>query len=183
WRVLADAGRGITAFVQGGLSELGDRLGPINWQFPPDKPFDPVDFEHFLEQLPRDLDGRPLRHAVEVRHPDFACDRFVELARRHGVAIVFTDSPEYPSFADLGADFVYARLMRSDAKRATGYTARELDAWAGRARTWASGGEPADLPRVAPSMRSAAPRAVYIYFIGAAKVRNPAAAMALIERL
>jgi uncharacterized protein YecE (DUF72 family) len=182
-RVLADAGPAITRFVQGGLAELGDRLGPINWQFPVHKAFEPDDFARFLQLLPRDLDGRPLRHVVEVRHPGFACQAFVELVRRHGIAIVFTDSIEYPSFADLGADFAYARLMRSDAKRANGYAPRELDAWAERARTWTRGGEPADLPRIAPSMPSAAPRDVYIYFIGAAKVRNPAAAMALIERL
>lgn len=182
-RVLADAGPAITRFVQGGLAELGDRLGPINWQFPAHKAFEPDDFARFLQLLPRDLDGRPLRHVVEVRHPGFACEAFVELVRRHGVAIVFTDSTDYPSFADLGAEFAYARLMRSDAKRATGYAPRELDAWAERAREWARGGEPADLPRIASSMPPAAPRDVYIYFIGAAKVRNPAAAMALIERL
>lgn len=182
-RVLADAGRAIADFVHGGLSELGDRLGPINWQFPPHKPFEPADFARFLEQLPRDLDGQPLRHVVEVRHPGFACIEFVELVRRHGVAIVFTDSPKYPSFADLGADFVYARLMRSEAECATGYAPSALDAWATRARAWADGGEPADLPRVAASMPPAGSRDVYLYFISAAKQRNPAAAMALIERL
>lgn len=182
-RVLADAGRAITDFVQGGLSELGDRLGPINWQFPPHKPFEPADFARFLELLPRDLDGQPMRHVVEVRHPGFACIEFVELVRRHGVAIVFTDSPKYPSFADLGADFAYARLMRSEAACTTGYAPAELEAWAARAQAWAKGGEPADLPRVAPSMPSARPRDVYLYFISAAKQRNPAAAMALIERL
>ena len=182
-RVLADAGRAIADFVHGGLSELGDRLGPINWQFPPHKPFEPADFARFLEQLPRDLDGRPLRHVVEVRDPGFACVEFVDLVRRHGVAIVFTDSPKYPSFADLGADFVYARLMRSEADRATGYATKELDAWAARAHDWAGGDEPADLPRIGPTMPPAGPRDVYLYFISAAKQRNPAAAMALIERL
>lgn len=182
-RVLADAGPAITRFVQGGLAELGDRLGPINWQFPAHKAFEPDDFARFLAMLPHELDGQPLRHVVEVRHRGFACAAFVELVRRHGVAIVFTDSTDYPSFADLGTDFAYARLMRSDAKRATGYTSRELDAWTARARAWARGSEPEDLPRIAPSMPSATPRDVYIYFIGAAKVRNPAAAMALIERL
>lgn len=182
-RVLADAGPAISRFVQSGIAELGDRLGPINWQFPPHKAFEPDDFARFLESLPRELEGRPLRHVVEVRHPGFECLEFVELVRRHGVAIVFTDSPDYASFADLAADFAYARLMRSNAKRATGYTPAELNAWATRARVWASGGEPADLPRVAPSMLRAAPRDVYLYFIGAAKVRNPAAAMALIKRL
>jgi uncharacterized protein YecE (DUF72 family) len=182
-RVLADAGRAIAAFVHGGLSELGDRLGPINWQFPPHKAFEPDDFARFLELLPRDLDGRPMRHVVEVRHASFACVEFVELVRRHGVAIVFTDSPEHPSFADLGTDFVYARLMRSEGARATGYAPRQLDAWAARAHAWAKGSEPAGLPRVAPSMPSTAPRDVFVYFISAAKQRNPAAAMGLIERL
>jgi uncharacterized protein YecE (DUF72 family) len=181
-RVLADAGRSIDDFVRGGLAELGDRLGPINWQFPPHKPFEPDDFAHFPDQLPSQLDGQPLRHVVEVRHANFACVEFVELVRARGVAIVFTDSPKYPSFADLGADFAYARLMRSEAACETGYPSSALDAWAMRAHAWARGSEPADLPRVAPPA-APAPRDVYLYFISAAKQRNPAAAMALIERL
>ena len=115
-----------------------------------------------------------------MRHPSFACAEYVALARRHRVATVFTDSPDYPSFADLTGDFVYARLMRSDAAVATGYASSALDRWAVRAQAWAHGGEPDDLPRIgAAEAAIAAPRDVFIYFIGAAKERNPAAAMAL----
>ncbi len=123
-RVLAEAGRTIADFVDGGLAELGDRLGPINWQFQPGKTFDAADFGAFLELLPRTLDGRALRHVVEVRHASFLCAQYVELARRHHVATVFTDSPKYPSFADLTGDFVYVRLMRSEAAQASGYPPR-----------------------------------------------------------
>ena len=181
---LADAGRTINDFVNGGLAELGDRLGPINWQFPPQHAFEPDDFAAFLDLLPRELDGRALRHVLEVRHDSFMCEDYLHLARRHRVATVFTDSPKYPSFADITGDFVYARLMRSEARVETGYPQTALDAWAGRAQAWAEGSEPADLPRVAPvgsAMGSA--REVFIYFISAAKERNPAAAMALLERL
>ncbi len=180
---LADAGGAIDAFVRGGLAELGDRLGPINWQFAKGRPFERDDFAAFLDRLPATLDGAPLRHVVEVRDASFLCGAFLDLVRARGVATVFTDSKEYPSFADLGADFVYARLMGSQAGIDTGYEPAALDAWAQRARTWADGGDPPDLPHVCPANPSNAPRDVYVYFISAAKERNPAAAMALIERL
>ena len=167
-----------------GLAELGDRLGPINWQFAKGRPFERDDFAAFLDRLPATLDGAPLRHVVEVRDASFLCGAFLDLVRARGVATVFTDSKEYPSFADLGADFVYARLMGSQAGIDTGYAPAALDAWAQRARTWAAGGEPDDMPRVEPAAgRKAPPREVFVFFIGAAKARNPAAAMALHARL
>lgn len=182
-RVLAEAGRSVSDFVEGGLAELGDRLGPINWQFAPTKAFDAADFGAFLEQLPRTLDGRALRHVVEVRHPSFQCAQYVELARRHGVATVFTDSPKYPSFADLTGDFVYARLMRSEPGQSSGYPAAALDRWAARAEAWATGAEPDDLPRVLAPAPAATARDVFVYFINGAKERAPHAAMGLLKRL
>ncbi|HKE46585.1 MAG TPA: DUF72 domain-containing protein [Rhodanobacteraceae bacterium] len=180
---LATAGKTINGFVFGGLAELGDRLGPINWQFSPTKAFDADDFAAFLDLLPRDLNGHAMRHVVEVRHASFACAAFVDLARKHRVATVFTDSDEYPSFADATGDFVYARLMRAEASNPTGYATPALDAWARRAREWSDGGEPADLPRVQPAPAAAGARDVFVYFINGAKERAPAAAMALIERV
>ncbi|MEO7325280.1 MAG: DUF72 domain-containing protein [Dokdonella sp.] len=182
-KVLADAGKSIDAFVNGGIAELGDRLGPINWQFPPHKAFEPDDFAAFLDVLPHSLDGRELRHVLEVRHESFVCAQYVDLARRHRVATVFTDSSEYPSLADVTGDFVYLRLMRSEAPIATGYPEKSLDAWAERARVWSRGDEPVDLPRVTASNARASPRDVFVYFISAAKERNPAAAIALLSRL
>ena len=183
-RKLAGAGALVRGFLFGGLAEFGDRLGPIVWQFPPSRAFERGDFAAFLDLLPRELNGRPLRHALEVRNETFLCTEFLELARARCCACVYTDSGEYPNFADLTGEFVYARLMRSRAQQPDGYPPGELDAWAGRARTWAHGGEPADLVRVAPTddTQSSA-REVFIYFIGSAKERNPAAAMALQRRL
>lgn len=180
---LAEAGGAVDAFVHGGLAELGDRLGPINWQFARGRPFERDDFAAFLDHLPQTLDGAPLRHVVEVRDTSFLCESFLDLVRARRVATVFTDSGEHPSFADITGDFVYARLMGSQARVETGYAPAALDAWTRRARAWAGGGDPDDLPHVAASRASASPREVFVYFIGAAKERNPAAAMALIERL
>ncbi|WP_407353052.1 DUF72 domain-containing protein [Luteimonas sp. R10] len=180
---LAGAGRTIEGFVSGGLSELGDRLGPILWQFDPRRAFEHDDFAAFLDLLPRELDGMPLRHVLEVRHASFACAAYLALARAHGLPTVFTDSPDYPSFADLTGDFAYARLMRSREGLASGYPDDELDAWARRARSWAAGEAPEDLPAVEANRAPVRPREVFVYFIGAAKARNPAAAMALQARL
>ena len=179
---LADAGKTIDAFVFGGLAELGDRLGPINWQLPERKAFDPGDLAAFFERLPRELDGIALRHVIEVRHASFACAEYVELARAHRVATVFTDSPEYPTIADVTGDFVYARLRCAQEREPTGYAPKALDTWAERAKTWAAGGDPESLPLLAASKKSKA-RDVFVYFINGAKERAPAAAMALLDRL
>lgn len=182
-KVLADAGKSINAFVRGGIVELGDRLGPVNWQFAPTKHFDAEDFGAFLDLLPRAVDGVGLRHVVEVRHASFACEEYVALASRHRVATVFADSPDYPSFADLTGDFAYARLMSSKASAKTGYAPAALKAWTRRAHVWAAGGDPPDLPRILPPGPASTPRDVFIYFINGAKERAPHAAMALLKQL
>jgi uncharacterized protein YecE (DUF72 family) len=121
---------------------------------------------------------------LDVRHPSFACEEYLRLARRHRAATVFTDSEDFPSIADRTADFVYARLMRANAAFKAGYAPKALDAWAERLRDWARGADPADLPRVGvPAAASARPRDVYAFFINGAKERAPAAARALIQRL
>ncbi len=183
-RVLAEAGDSVQRFVGSGLSELGPKLGPLVWQFAPTKVFDPIDFEAFLRLLPTEVDGLPLRHALDVRHQSFMDPAYLALARRYRCATVFTDSDGYPSFADLTGDFVYARLMRTESRLKTGYPPKALDRWADAARSWAGGGEPADVPRVEDAGQTTAqPRDVFMYFISGAKERAPAAAMALLERL
>ncbi|HEX6707897.1 MAG TPA: DUF72 domain-containing protein [Albitalea sp.] len=182
-KLLATAGESIERFVGSGIAELGPKLGPVVWQFMPTKRFEAEDFEAFLALLPKEVEGVALRHVMDVRHASFKTPEFLALVRKHKAATVFTDSDDYPSFADLSADFVYARLMRAEAERPTGYAAQALDQWAQAASTWAGGGEPAELPRIADKPSPAKPRDVFIYFINGAKERAPAAAMALIERL
>jgi uncharacterized protein YecE (DUF72 family) len=181
-RTLAKTGPQVEDFL-GGIAELGDRLGPLVWQFDRGQRIVRDDFEAFLGLLPREAGGRALRHVLDVRDPAFVDADYLALARRHGMATVFTDSPEHPSFADVTADFVYARLMRARGEVPTGYPPAELQRWAERARTWAAGGDPADLPRIGPTPAAAGPRDVFVFFISAAKERNPAAAMALIAAL
>ena len=183
-RVLAEAGDSIKRFLDSGVLELRDRLGPMLWQFAPTKKFDAADFGKFLELLPRKAEGRTLRHVVEVRHASFCAPEFATLSRDFGVPIVFTDHATYPSIADVTGDFIYARLQKGKDTIPTAYPPKELDAWAERLRIWALGGVPVDLPRVDPAaMPKLAPRNVFAYVIHEGKVRAPAAAMALIERL
>lgn len=180
---LAEAGEKIDWFFGSGLEELGDKLGPIYWLLGPKKMFDRDEIARFLDLLPRTLNGRSLRHAVEVRHDSFATPAFVDLARERSVAITFADSDGYPGIADLTADFVYARLRRSVEEEPTGYPPAALDRWADIAHGWASGEAPKGLPYVTSERPAAASRDVFVYFISGAKVRNPAAATTLIERL
>jgi uncharacterized protein YecE (DUF72 family) len=183
-RVLAEAGDSIKRFLDSGVIELGDRLGPLLWQFAPTKKFDAADFGSFLELLPKSLNGRPLRHVVEVRHDSFREPAFIALLRRLGVAVVFAEHHQYPAIADVTADFLYARLQKGEEEITSGYPPKALDAWAKRVRTWSEGGEPDDLPRVDPAHPpTPQPRDVFVYFIHEAKLRAPAAAMALLERL
>lgn len=182
-RVLSEAGESIARFVDSGISKLGRKLGPIVWQFAPTKVFDADDFGAFLALLPTAVDGLKLRHVLDVRHPSFMTPAYLALARKHRCATVFTDSPDLPSFADLTADFVYARLMCSDAKLKSGYAPKALDGWAGVARAWAGGSEPADLPRVEATKDKGLPKDVFVLFINGAKEKAPHAAMGLLQRL
>src|SRR4029079_4593686 len=106
-RVLAEAGDSIKWFLDTGVLELGDRLGPFLWQFAPTKKFDPADFGKFLALLPRKLDGRQLRHVVEVRHDSICVAEFVALLRQFETPVVFAEHGKYPAIADVSGDFVY----------------------------------------------------------------------------
>lgn len=183
-RALERTGAQVEDFIAG-IAELGDRLGPLVWQFDAGTRIDRARFVDFLDLLPSEWDGKPLRHVLDVRDRSFVDAAYLALLRERGMAPVFTDSDEHPSFSDVTAGFVYARLMRSQASQPAGYAPAQLDLWAARARRWARGGEPDDLPKLdaATPAPAAARREVFVYFISAAKERNPAAAMALIERL
>lgn len=165
-KVLADSAGSIATFLGQGFTELGDKLGPINWQFAASKAFERDDFARFLDLIPDAQDGLPLRHALEVRHQSFADQAFFDLARARNMAVVFADHDEFVRVEEQTADFSYARFQRSVEAVETGYDEAALDGLARQARTWADGG-----------------RDVFIFFVSGAKVRNPAAAQALITRL
>jgi uncharacterized protein YecE (DUF72 family) len=165
-RALAEAGASVERFFASGVMELKEKLGPINWQFMATKKFDPADFEGFLKLLPKSVEGRPIRHAVEVRHDSFRTPDFVTLAREHGVAIVMAGDSEYPQIDEPTAPFAYLRIMGTSEAEPAGYSAAALDAWGESTRRLAADG-----------------RDVFLYVISGFKERNPAAAMAIIERL
>ncbi|WP_395673328.1 DUF72 domain-containing protein [Inquilinus sp.] len=169
-RVLAEAGESIERFVNSGITELKDKLGPINWQFLPTKQFDPKDFEAFLKLLPHSVDGHDLRHVVEVRHDSFRNPEFIDLLRAHKVAVVLTDKEGFPEIPDITAPFVYARLQRASEEIETGYAPKALDQWAKRAKAWAEGGAPDDLKPVgAPEAKPPKSRDVFVYMINGFK--------------
>jgi uncharacterized protein YecE (DUF72 family) len=183
-RVLAEAGDSIARFLNSGPLALGDRLGPLLWQFAPTKKFDEADFGAFLELLPPKFDGRKLRHVVEVRHASFCTPAFIKLLRGFSIPVVYAEHATYPAIADATGDFVYARLQKGKDSVKTGYPPKALDAWAKRAQTWAAGGMPGDLARVDKAPRAKKePRDVFLYVIHEGKLRAPAAAEALIARL
>jgi uncharacterized protein YecE (DUF72 family) len=182
-KVLAEGASSVERFLNSGILELKDKLGPINWQFAASKKFDAADFEGFLKLLPKTHEGRALRHAVEVRHDSFKSPDFVALVRDYGVAVITAADSEYPQIADVTAPFVYARIMGTVEREKAGYSKKQLDLWAARAKTWSAGGAPKDLEAVAPHKAGKGGRDVFLYVISGHKERNPAAAMAIIERL
>lgn len=164
-KILAEAGESVAKFVNQGIAELGDRLGPILWQFMATKHFDAEDFGAFLKLLPGNVDGVTLRHAIEVRHGSFDDPVFLDLAKDAGVAIVLADHDEYPAIQGHDVGFSYRRLMRAQADEQTGYDAEGLAYWTKDAQQQAKKGD------------------VYSFFISGAKERNPAAAQAMIVAL
>jgi uncharacterized protein YecE (DUF72 family) len=183
-RELATAGESIQRFMDSGIAELGAKLGPILWQLPPTTKFDVGDVERFLKLLPANAGDLRMRHALEARHDSFIDAAFVQLARRYNMAIVLADSAKYPAIAAMTADFVYVRLMKAVATEPTGYQPQTLSLWADRARQWAAGAAPSDLPMIETEVASAsAGRDVFMYAINGAKERAPAAAMRLLSTL
>lgn len=205
-RRLQDPEAALANFFASGVLELGEKLGPILWQLPPSFRFDPDRLAAFFERLPRSQgeavklahrhDGKPkdpgwagavarapVRHALEVRHPSFEDPAFPDLLRRHDIAQVVADAPDWPAFGDATADFVYVRLHGAEELYASGYGDAELDRWAARVHTFARGREPDEPPRLATRRAPQRNREVFVFFDNDAKVRAPHDAAALMRRL
>lgn len=179
-KVLGEAGESIARFLNSGVAELGDHLGPILWQFMATKKFDPADFEAFLKLLPASHAGVPLRHAVEVRHESFRVPEFAALLRRHGIGLVIADHADYPMLADVTADFAYLRLQTGSDDQPRCYDDARMAQWAERIRTVAGGAGLSGLPAADPVTHSdIQPRDVFVFFITEGKVNAPAGAMHL----
>jgi uncharacterized protein YecE (DUF72 family) len=206
-RKLKDVGEPLANFFSQGLLALGEKLGPILWQFPPNFRFDAEKIEAFFEMLPRDtqeaarlgkkhtafMNGRtffeahanhPLRHAMEIRHDSFKCPEFIALLRKHDVALVVADTAgKWPFLEDLTRDFVYARLHGDEQLYTSGYTPEALDKWAGRVNAWLAGREPPDAAHASEKpAKKRKQRDVFIYFDNDVKVRAPFDAMGLAQR-
>ena len=162
---LCEGAEGVGNFFAQGFAALGPKLGPVLWQFAGRRKFDRDDIAGFIDLLPESLDGMPLRHAIEPRNESFRDEKFVELCRARNIAVVFEDSDDYPCIEADTADFAYARLQRMSEDIETGYDGPALDGFAERARKWQKRGD------------------AYVFMINGAKVRAPAAALALQERL
>ena len=162
---LAESAESIANFFGQGFEALGPKLGPILWQFAPFKKFDCDDIAAFIDLLPPELNGLRLRHAIEPRNESFRDDGFFDLCRSRNVAIVYEDSADYPLIEADTADFAYARLQRMSEDVPTGYEPKSLDAFSAKAREWQRRGD------------------AYVFMINGAKVRAPAAALALQQRL
>lgn len=162
---LREAAQSIEWFFNSGVGELGAKLGPIFWQMAPYKKFDAAEMTAYFDMLPEKLGKLKLRHALEVRHASFTDDAFLKLARERNIAVVTVESEKHPLIIEPTADFAYARLELTQSNEPTGYAKPELKRWLKTAKDWEKSGD------------------VYLYFISGAKLRNPAAARAIIDRI
>ena len=177
----AEAAESVQRFLQSGLTELGSKLGPILWQLPPTRKFDPALAEAFLQLLPPKLGHHRLRHVIEAGHPSFADPAWINLLRQYGASPALVERENEP-LGDMTADFVYARLERNDEAAPLGYAEPALQTWAQRFRAWANGEAVDDLRRVAPADTEHA-RDCFVFFIAGDKVRAPDAAQAMLARI
>ena len=205
---LRDCEQALANFFASGVLRLGEKLGPILWQLPPTLRFDDAVLDAFLSSLPRDTEAalalarkrdttlmhgrtalsidrkRPLRHALEMRHPSFCDPSCMKLLRKHKVGVVVADTAgKFPYLEDVTADFVYLRLHGDAQLYASGYSDHALDRWGERIAAWAAGGEPSDAQRVGPRASKRARRDVYCYFDNDMKVHAPFDARGLMQRL
>jgi uncharacterized protein YecE (DUF72 family) len=184
-------------FFASGLLALGPKLGPILWQLPPTFRFDAEVLAAFFGTLPRTttaavevarrhddrMEGRtwlttdadrPIRHALEVRHPSFETPEFAAVLREHDVALVVADSAgRFPRMFDVTSDFVYVRLHGAEELYVSGYPEELLQEWAARIDGWRTGRDTPD----------GVPRDVYVYCDNDVKVRAPYDAIRLRELL
>ncbi|NML42562.1 DUF72 domain-containing protein [Ramlibacter sp. G-1-2-2] len=167
-RDLGTAEEGVQRFVNSGLAELGDKLGPLLWQLMPTTQFVPENIEAFLKLLPREVAGRPLRHVIDARHPSFSSEAYLDLLQKHSCTTVYTDSDKFPSIPHARSDLAYLRLMRSSADCATGYRVEDLQPWVTGARQW---------------VQTSQKHEAFVFFINGAKERAPAAAMSFLQLL
>ena len=182
-RDLAEARDSVVRFLDSGVLELGGKLGPILWQFPPTRQFADAAMRPFLEALPATHAGKPLRHVIEARHGSFADPAWMGLLREFGVAHAIVESDKQTLLADVTAPFIYARLERNALNEPEGYAGSALDAWAARFQRWAEGKPVTDLPCASAAAKKSPARECFVYFISGDKVRAPDAAKALIRRL
>jgi uncharacterized protein YecE (DUF72 family) len=206
-RRLKDVEKPLANFFATGVLQLGAKLGPILWQFPPNFKFDADLMENFLKLLPKDAraaaklarrhekgfgsaaafriaTNHAIRHAIEIRHRSFVTPEFVKLLRRHRVALVCADTVEWPRLMDVTADFIYCRLHGSEELYASGYSARALGNWARRVADWSQGREPRGGERASDAKpRKRATRDVFVYFDNDMKVKAPHDAKALVEKV
>ena len=160
-----DMKKSIDLFLGQGITALKEKLGPINWQFPPTRKFEKEYFEMFLSQLPKEKDKLQLRHALEVRNPTCDDPAFLELLSKHNATVVYAEDDDFPKIRHAGADFAVARLMQSKSDEPSGYSKADIDRFAKMATDWSKKQD------------------VFVFFISGAKERNPAAAMALEAKL
>jgi len=206
---LRDVDAPLANFFASGLLALGEKLGPVLWQFPANFKFDAALLEAFFDLLPRSTKDaaklakkhddrlkayraltkckvdRPIRYAIEIRSPTFETPDFIKLLRKHRIALVAADAAgEFPFIEDVTAALVYLRLHGAEELYASGYSDKDIAGWAKKIKAWSTGKEPTVAKRLAEPMKQPPKqRDVFCVFDNTMKDRAPFNAIALAGKL
>ena len=100
------------------ISALGERLGPVLFQLPPNFKKDSDVLSSFLRELPA------MRAAFEFRHESWFDETVFALLRERNVALCIAETAKLTTPTVVTADYGYLRLRRED------YTSDDVARWA-----------------------------------------------------
>lgn len=130
-----------------GARTLGERLGPILFQFPPSLRADLKRLSRFSDHLLKDTGSPPVQPVFEFRHPSWFTETTYSILRKAQASLCIAQSTRYPCVEEVTGNLVYYRFHGPKELFASRYSDEELASWA---------------KRIKPLLLSG--KTVYIYF-------------------
>ena len=120
----------------GRMEKLGDKLGPILFQLPPNWSLNHQRLRAFLEVLPTGF-----RYAFEFRDPTWFHTKVYDALGEHGASFCVYDFDRRLSPKEVTAEFIYIRLHGPGRPYQGQYETMVLEEWAGDFSVWAREGK------------------------------------------
>ena len=130
---LRDAEEPLQTFLQR-AKLLGDKLGPLLYQLPPNLRRNDSLLEAFLPLLPAGL-----RHVFEFRNESWLVPGVFDIMRRYNAGFCIYDMGEFTTPVEVTAGFAYIRFHGSTSPYGGCYSEEELGGWARKVAALAGG--------------------------------------------